>query len=293
MLTVGSLFSGIGGLDLGLERAGMKVIWQSEIDPYCNKVLKKHWPEVPNYGNIKEIDWQQSPDPTLFAVDTLANPLAPLANDAEPTTLDTCGLGLEPPLASYDPATQSWKTSEDISLWGDYKSLESLPKSGMTRNGVLYRQPDWVRPIDETELLLWPTPTTQENEHPTALWNDKGRRVAASGTTHSMNLADAVQMWPTPRASAAMADSPEAIMRNVQKKGYKSKLEQAVQMWPTPRAAQAEVRNHTIYARAFGKPQNLENRIAQREPTAIGGKLNPTWVEWLMGFPLGWTDLED
>jgi len=56
-LTVGSLFSGIGGLDLGLERAGMKVIWQSEIDPYCNKVLKKHWPEVTNHGNIKEIDW--------------------------------------------------------------------------------------------------------------------------------------------------------------------------------------------------------------------------------------------
>ena len=56
-LTVGSLFSGIGGLDLGLERAGMEVIWQSEIDPYCNKVLKKHWPEVPNHGNIKDIDW--------------------------------------------------------------------------------------------------------------------------------------------------------------------------------------------------------------------------------------------
>ena len=63
-LTVGSLFSGIGGLDLGLERAGMNVIWQSEIDPYCNKVLKKHWPEVTNHGNIKDIDWGtvQRPD---------------------------------------------------------------------------------------------------------------------------------------------------------------------------------------------------------------------------------------
>jgi DNA (cytosine-5)-methyltransferase 1 len=56
-LTVGSLFSGIGGLDLGLERAGMKVIWQSEIDPFACKVLKKHWPEVPNHGDIKQIDW--------------------------------------------------------------------------------------------------------------------------------------------------------------------------------------------------------------------------------------------
>ena len=57
MLTVGSLFSGIGGLDLGLERSGMEVIWQSEIDPYAFKVLAKHWPEVPNYGDIKTINW--------------------------------------------------------------------------------------------------------------------------------------------------------------------------------------------------------------------------------------------
>jgi DNA (cytosine-5)-methyltransferase 1 len=57
VLTVGSLFSGIGGLDLGLERAGMNVIWQSEIDPYGCRVLKKHWPEVVNHGNIKEINW--------------------------------------------------------------------------------------------------------------------------------------------------------------------------------------------------------------------------------------------
>ena len=56
-LTVGSLFSGIGGLDLGLERAGMQVIWQSEIDPYACKVLSKHWPQVVNHGDIKRIQW--------------------------------------------------------------------------------------------------------------------------------------------------------------------------------------------------------------------------------------------
>ena len=56
-MKVGSLFSGIGGLDLGLERAGMTVAWQSEIDPYACKVLAKHWPGVPNHGDIKRIDW--------------------------------------------------------------------------------------------------------------------------------------------------------------------------------------------------------------------------------------------
>jgi DNA (cytosine-5)-methyltransferase 1 len=55
MLTVGSLFSGIGGFELGLERAGMRVIWQAEIDPYASAVLKKHWPNVPNYGDVRSI----------------------------------------------------------------------------------------------------------------------------------------------------------------------------------------------------------------------------------------------
>jgi DNA (cytosine-5)-methyltransferase 1 len=57
IIRVGSLFSGIGGLDLGLERAGMTVVWQSEIDPYASKVLAKHWPHVPNLGDITAIDW--------------------------------------------------------------------------------------------------------------------------------------------------------------------------------------------------------------------------------------------
>ncbi len=58
-MKVGSLFSGIGGLDLGLERAGMTVVWQSEIDPYASRVLAKHWPNVPNLGDITKIDWSQ------------------------------------------------------------------------------------------------------------------------------------------------------------------------------------------------------------------------------------------
>ena len=57
-MKVGSLFSGIGGLDLGLERAGMDIRWHSEIDPYACRVLKKNWPEVPNHGDIKLIDWR-------------------------------------------------------------------------------------------------------------------------------------------------------------------------------------------------------------------------------------------
>jgi len=51
----GSLFAGIGGFDLGLERAGMTCSWQVEIDPFCNKVLEKHWPNVRRYADVREV----------------------------------------------------------------------------------------------------------------------------------------------------------------------------------------------------------------------------------------------
>ena len=103
---------------------------------------------------------------------------------------------------------------------------------------------------------LWPTPTTQEVEHPNAVWNENGRRISSTGTTHSMGLADAVQFWPTPTVDDAKNVNPKPNRR---------------------KSLVSEV-----------------NRVEQ-SPTSIEtvGKLNPTWVEWLMGFPLGWTDLED
>jgi DNA (cytosine-5)-methyltransferase 1 len=55
VLTVGSLFAGIGGFDLGLERAGMRSVWQCEIDPYCQRVLEKHWPDVLRVPDIRDV----------------------------------------------------------------------------------------------------------------------------------------------------------------------------------------------------------------------------------------------
>ncbi len=55
MMIFGSLFSGIGGFDLGLERAGLSCAWQVEIDPYCQKVLQKHWPDVQRYSDVRNV----------------------------------------------------------------------------------------------------------------------------------------------------------------------------------------------------------------------------------------------
>lgn len=54
-LTFGSLFAGIGGFDLGFERAGMRCLWQVEKDPFCQKVLAKHWPAVQRFEDVKNV----------------------------------------------------------------------------------------------------------------------------------------------------------------------------------------------------------------------------------------------
>jgi hypothetical protein len=173
------------------------------------------------------------------AEDTPANHLALQDNDAAQTTQDTFGLGYETPSATYDPDTQSWRMYGDISLWEGPPCLENLPKSGMTRNGVLYQQPDWVPPIDATGSSLLHTPTAKANQMAPSM---------KSG------------WWPTPTAHGEnTATRNEAHVRRLESgMRYSSRLSQA---------------------------------IALNEPKATG-YVNPAWVEWLMGFPLGWTDLE-
>jgi DNA (cytosine-5)-methyltransferase 1 len=211
-------------------------------------------------------------DLTLFVVDTLANPLAPQANDEAQTTPDTYGQSCLTPFATYDPDTHYWKTLEDTCLWGSEPYSQTLPASGLMQSGRLFLQPRLVRHTKETGYSLWPTPTAA------------GDVSNVNGKFANLTLGDAVRLWPTPTASDWKGRGPNSKQQG---------LSEVVKMWPTPRAAQGESRNHTVYERSLDKPQNLENRLAQVDPATIGGKLNPTWVEWLMGFPTGWTDLED
>lgn len=92
-LTVGSLFSGVGGFDLGLERAGFDIKWQVEIDPFCNRVLARHWPHVARFGDIRECG----------------------AWNLEPVDL-VCG---GPPCQPTSVAGQRKGTEDDRWLWGE------------------------------------------------------------------------------------------------------------------------------------------------------------------------------
>lgn len=67
MTTAATLFSGIGGDALGLERAGFRIIWHAEISSYASRVLAARWPEVPNHGDVTKIDWSTVERPTVLA----------------------------------------------------------------------------------------------------------------------------------------------------------------------------------------------------------------------------------
>jgi DNA (cytosine-5)-methyltransferase 1 len=66
------LFSGIGGFSLGLERSGLvETAAFCDWEPYCQKVLKKHWPDVPVYGNIKELNYDRLKADGIDSVDII------------------------------------------------------------------------------------------------------------------------------------------------------------------------------------------------------------------------------
>ena len=114
----------------------------------------------------------------------------------------------------------------------------------------------WTPDTDETEFGLWPTPNTQEVDSDCELTKTRRRLTKDGRSSHSLNLAREVKMWPTPNA---------VMVKNV---GYDLKL---------------------CEKRAEKHQTDLAMEVKFQQG---GGSLNPTWVEWLMGFPQGWTDLK-
>ena len=97
MLTFGSLFAGIGGIDLGLERAGMICKWQVEIDPFRRQVLAKHWPDVERFGDVRDCGRHN-----LATVDLIAG-----------------GFPCQP----HSNAGQQRGAEDDRNLWPEYRRI--------------------------------------------------------------------------------------------------------------------------------------------------------------------------
>jgi hypothetical protein len=122
-------------------------------------------------------------------------------------------------------------------------------------------------------------------EHPNQRLYDKH-----TGRLVQDGLSQFVKMWPTPnvpnggRSPKPGTVGPTGMM--VDGKKRQVDLQMAVRMWPTPMSAPTSEASHGQFSGQYRqalKDSGIEN----------SGQLNPTWVEWLMGFPLGWTDCED
>ena len=135
-------------------------------------------------------------------------------------------------------------------------------------------------------IQTWPTPTSRD-------WKDQiGAYPPSTNVTRGETLMNTVtrRSWPTP-AARDWKDTGENT--NYEKIAKKGKLAGAVKMWPTPNASDNRDRGNlsdpAIQRRiAMGKQVGLTMAVKEKKG---GGTLNPTWVEWLMGYPTGWTDL--
>jgi DNA (cytosine-5)-methyltransferase 1 len=113
-IRVASFFTGIGGFDLGFEHAGMKVVFQVEINKFCQKVLRKHWPDIPLWNDINTLEPENIPDAELWCGGFPCQDLS-LANQGKRKGLEGARSGLFYKFAQLiDNRRPKWVVIENV-----------------------------------------------------------------------------------------------------------------------------------------------------------------------------------
>jgi hypothetical protein len=247
---------------------------------------------------------------TLYLEDFHAKTLVQQGEEQELTENEAeCGEKWRGSFTKYSPDSRSWKTHQ-CSLLGDLEPfLETWPRWGLMRDGECWEQPTLEQTIRETGSGLSPNGVdTFHTPNTTGLDGGSNSRKALKK-----------KMWLTPKASdTGMGEKNETFLSRMGDRSDRCAQSLAAQVnnpvtWPTPIAQDAK---HSGYAKTGpGKAKKLSyevikfptptchnskegafpaeyNRNTPSLATHAGGKLNPTWVEWLMGWPLEWTDLK-
>ena len=285
------LFSGIGGFSLGLERSGnFETSAFCEIEPYCRAVLKKHWPNVTVYEDVKELSKER------LAADGLA--IDAICGGFPCQDISTAGRG-------------AGLAGERSGLWFEFHRLikEIKPQVAIIENVSALRS----RGLDEVLRSLaeigydaeWhciPASAVGAHHQRDRIWimayptrhNAKEMGYPAEYTRNTLGLGTVIlkpHLWPTPTTSSGGPNHQSAA---VNERGHGINLAGAVQKWPTPQASDHRDRgcmeDPSIQRRIkLGKQIGLSTVVKEHREC---GTLNPTWVEWLMGFPIEWTVLE-
>lgn len=213
---------------------------------------------------------------TAFMQDSLAKTLALLENRQvylrEPDQVFTVKSCVS--LAWLDQNSCSWKTYQQSFLTDSEPYLQTWPRWGMTQGGCAYVHLMSERRITETDGSHWlPTPTAKANQMAPSMQKHRACR----------NL-----MFPTPTTVDA---GTGRFNTSVSSSNHRPTLAMMAKknLWPTP-TARIHKGGGKQMTRKDGKSRmDMLDWAVEKD----GGRLNPTWVEWLMGFPIGFTVSKD
>ncbi len=158
------------------------------------------------------------------------------------------------------------RTCLESSTWNSTACFLTWKILATPAGRLLFRLSPSMPDTDETDYGLWPTPGAAKAN------NDTNLTCSGDGRTKPNKLGWAVALWPTPTKQDGENNAgPSQWERNT------PPLNVAVKMYPTMDVGAAKGRGQA----------SADNR------SRLGGSLNPEWVEWLMGYPIGHTDLKD
>lgn len=248
---------------------------------------------------------------TWYRADFLARISAsPAAETGSTENAPDSGAKWPASFATWDRDSSTWRTAQCSLLGGLDEYSETWPTSGSMRSGTCWERLTLEPPISENESGLLPTPVAIDTGSrfnrsvsdgaslrptlgamarfdlwptPTASLGTKGGRVTPRKGREGGTLIEAVSArhWPTP-----------TVKGNYNRKGLSSKsgdgLATAVLKWPTPTARDYR----GVHRTERGQERRQESSRGMPLNEEVGGLLNPEWVEWLMGWPIGWTALQ-
>ena len=205
---------------------------------------------------------------TLFAVDSHANHLAKPGSDLASQMTVTSGRKCSELYRKSSPLGLLVKTLLGSSIWGSNVRLLTWKAKPTKSNRLLFQLSPSAHHTEGTGFGLLPTPSAQ---------------MAGEGP-----LLDSLET-----KSGEKAKLGERAYNPKTGKHVQITINRAVKMWPTP-----TTRDHKGARKPEAMAAKGRNPMTNSLGDAIGeggvtGRLNPTWVEWLMGFPEGWTDLKD
>jgi DNA (cytosine-5)-methyltransferase 1 len=222
---------------------------------------------------------------TLYLADFHAKTLAPLEKAQALTENDQeCGEKWRGSFVKYDLDSSLWRTHQ-CSLAGDLDEfLETWPAWGLMQDGECWEQKTLEQTIRGTEFGL--SPNGVDSFH-------TPNTTGLDGGSNSRKALKKRLMFPTPNASdgkgANMKLDKNGIPHDIQK-GY---LRGIVKVWPTLRASDYKgATSPDAMSKAAKRGFNPNLPEATAATTTNGGQLNPTFCEWLMGWPLEWTELK-